>query len=356
MFKGIRLLSVVLDRAGRFPIGLLGLILFPSLVSAALWIHEDFDYPPGPLSGAQGGTGWSASWQIDPNPGTRDITVVEGTLSYGNLRTSGNRVRSAQPTQGRTGFIGTDPFRCDTVRRTVTALAFSDPGPAVLWMSVLVRIEAADFAAHWFGLKTTASDSLWFGLNANSPFYGMEMPRTDSKTPFSTNSTDLLVVRIERRPDGKTDKHLWINPAPDSLGGADPALETATLTSPGGGSVSSIPGILLHCANAGDLDEIRVGETFADVTPVAAAETAAFSLPTDPDNPRWVNGQPAGELDTVEAEGLRVRTAQGSTIVAPWNLLSPATRYRYQPGFQDRLPDLLKGKSGSDSPGKPPPP
>jgi hypothetical protein len=340
-------------RAGRIPAWVLGLLLLPAFVSAGTLVHEDFNYPPGPLSGAGGGTGWSAAWQVDSSPGARDMTVVEGTLSYGNLQTSGNRARSAQPVEGRTGFSGSDPFRCDAVRRTVTALTFSDPSPAVLWLSYLIQIDATHFATQWFGLKTTASDNLWFGLNANSPFYGMEMPRTDSRTPFSTNRTDLLVLRVERRPDGKTDKHLWINPAPDSLGGPDPALETATLTHSGAGPVDSIPGILLHCANAGDLDEIRVGETFADVTPVAATEPPASSLFSDPDAPRWVNGQPAGELDSVEAEGLRIRTAPGASTLAPWSRLSLATRFRYQPGFPDQLSGLLKGRPDAEAPRTP---
>lgn len=355
MFKRLHRRITARVPACRLPAWVPGLFLLPAFVCARMLVHEDFDYPAGPLSGASGGTGWASAWQVDPEPGARDMTVVEGTLSYGNLQTSGNRVRAAQPVEGRTGFSGPDPFVCDAVRRTVSPPAFSAPGPAVLWIACLVEIDAARFGSHWFGLKTTASDNLWFGLNANSTCYGMELPKVLSKTPFSTNRADLLVLRIERRADGKTDRHLWVNPDPASLGGPDPGLETATLASSGAEPVDSIPGLLLHCADAGDLDELRLGETFADVTPVALSEPLSAVLPSAPEAPRWVNGQPAGELDSVEPGGLRIRTAPGTPTLVAWNRLSPATRFRYEPGFPDRMPDLLKGTpvptaSGSPSP------
>src|SRR5690606_28936101 len=58
--------------------------LSPSASEAALLVYEGFNYEPGALSNADGGTGWKGAWGVDAAN-----QVVAGSLSYGSLQTTG---------------------------------------------------------------------------------------------------------------------------------------------------------------------------------------------------------------------------------------------------------------------------
>jgi hypothetical protein len=327
-----------------------GLALLPVLAAADLLVQEGFDYLPGALAGSNGGTGWSGPWRVPPGLDSRDMECREGSLDYGPLETSGNRAYVDQKDSGTTGFSGLDPMRHDNVERPATPLALGG-GKTVLWFSLLVRIDAASFSEGWFGVKTTAQNNYWFGLNANQKTYGMELPSVNSTIPFTTHRADLMVMKLQVRPDGKLDKFLWVNPPHDTLGGADLDPQTAAVTSLAATPVQAIDRFLFSCSNEGDLDEFRAGDTYADVTPVKSKPATESVAPVG--TPRWVNGVPAGELESVEPGGLTIRSTRGTRTLVPWSSLSPATRYRLQPGFQDRLPGLLKGRTDANMPAPP---
>jgi hypothetical protein len=71
---------------------------------------------------------------------------------------------------------------------------------------------------------------------------------------------------------------LWIHPT--SLGGADP---TGSLTSTAGNDLTAIASVVLLDRStaepkAADFDELRVGTSFADVTPTTIPEPGLVSL------------------------------------------------------------------------------
>lgn len=56
------------------------------------------------------------------------------------------------------------------------------------------------------------------------------------------------------------------------------------------------------------------------------------------------NGMPvSGEIQDRQPEGVTIRMASG-TMLFPWGALSPATRFRHQPLFRNRMKDVLAGR------------
>lgn len=316
---------------------LLCLALFPAILMADLLVYEGFDYVPGPLAGKTGGKGWTEIWKVPAGAAYRDMECREGSLSYGPLETSGNRAFAER------AIPGPNPSPFGIVERSVANLPLGG-GKTDLWLSMLVRIETGGVTEGWFGMKTSTQNNYWFGLNANQKTYGMELPSVNSLIPFTTNGVDLLVMKLHVRPDGKLDKFLWVNPPHTALGGADLDPQSASLTSLAATPVEAVSRLIVTCSNQGDLDEIRAGDTFADVTPIKVLPGPEPAVAAIQGTPRWVNGLPAGELESVEPAGVNIRSTRGTRTLVPWSSLSPATRYRLQPDFRNQLPDQLKGK------------
>jgi hypothetical protein len=138
-----------------------------------------------------------------------------------------------------------------------------------VWFSYLVSFTDPTVATHgtgsqWDGIKFTGGD-LWFGNNAASANWGMELPALSSSTPMTTG-THLVVAQIEYAA-GVQNKFMWIDPSVASLNGANLAQSDALLSQLGQAKSS---GIHLNMAftKAGVVDELRVATNYADVTPI----------------------------------------------------------------------------------------
>lgn len=76
---------------------------------------------------------------------------------------------------------------------------------------------------------------------------------------------------------GNDVSRLWINPTSATFG--DEAAPTATLTSTGGTDIASINSFLIRGASGspgGVFDELRIGSTWAEVTPAAIPEPSTY--------------------------------------------------------------------------------
>jgi len=96
---------------------------------------------------------------------------------------------------------------------------------------------------------------------------------TYDSTVYALNTPVLLVGRYDFvAGTGNDTSALWINPASATFGAG--AAPTATLTSSGGTDMTAISQFLLRGAAGSPVakvDELRVGTTWASVTPAAAA-------------------------------------------------------------------------------------
>jgi hypothetical protein len=234
------------------------------LARAASTAYEPFDYTPGTLLENQaGGSGFATPW-LDGgfNASIHNNYVVNGpgSLAFSTLATSGNHVSSdaVNAIAGLTrGFLA--PLGADNT---------------TAYLSVLLRPEGTlndGVFNGFFGLYLNGSlgNDLFIGKPGADAIdrYVVEnrggANQVASGVAPVVGTTALLVLRADFLA-GADIFTLYVNPTP---GGPEPA----------GGAVKTdldlgaVPGITIYSTGAFSIDEIRVGTTFADVTPAAAA-------------------------------------------------------------------------------------
>jgi hypothetical protein len=236
-------------------------------VEAALNAYELFGYAPAgaDLSG-QGGApsfGFSSPWA----PGgfnasiSNNYDLATPSLSFGSLLTNGGRTASL-PTTAIAGLT-----------RNLSS-PLGTPG-TIQYLSFLLRPEGTLNAGAFNG---------FFGLNLESPtepelFIGKPgdgaignyviedrggAGQSVSNFLAAPGQTVLLVLKAEFNPGGAANDRfsLYVNPTP---GGPEPGSASAFKNDSNLGTVS---GLTLYSTGAFSIDELRVGDTFADVTPV----------------------------------------------------------------------------------------
>lgn len=244
---------------GCFVSALVPLAVVVGSAPAALLSEEHFSYSTaaGSILNQNGGSGWSGPWA----PGGFNASIFgnqlvqSGSLGFNRLATSGNRTATAA-----NGSI------------TGLSRSFSTAAQVGTWyLSFLVRPEGTLNAGAFngfFGIYLDGTnDDLFVGKpggNVISNYVIEERGgsfQTPTASPVVLNQTALLVVRADLGPAFDSFR-LYVNPTP---GAPEPTFAAATLNSLDLGTVT---GLVLYSTGAHSLDEIRWGETFADVTPV----------------------------------------------------------------------------------------
>ena len=253
-------------------------------LSSAGWaqvlLYEGFDYATPAFIGGNTGAVGSASnnWTTHSITAgeTTTIDIQDGSLTYTGLAGStGNKVLL---------FSNANKTSRD-VNRAITSTA------NVLYYSALVNIidnsqiavTADNYFMH-FGATSGSSNSTFGGRlgvmkSASGTNFQFILANTSSPSPavvvYSVSGTDLnfgttyLVVVKYDRSTNPTTATMWVNP---TLGGNEPA--SGGISNNNG--VNAFPSFGSICLrnNAATpkayIDEIRVGATFADVTPISA--------------------------------------------------------------------------------------
>lgn len=253
-----------------------GLVLGSSAANAQVF-YEPFA-GTGTVGGADATTqgassnGWTAHSPNSPTT-TGAISIVEGSLTYAGLAAStGNKVL----------LPGTN----STVSRDINAdISTSLPaGTTTAYFSALVNVEDAtqlsadgDYFMHFGNDAGTPNTTLFARLFIKSSGAGYKLGilntsggtpapvATDNATELAFGTTYLVVVKYEIKT-GNDMASLWVNPA---LGDTEP---TGGVTNEAGTSSgpSRFQSISLRNSSGTPkayIDEIRVGTTFAAVTP-----------------------------------------------------------------------------------------
>ncbi len=257
--------------SGLRSIVLLLVALAAQPAGAALIAYESFDYANvgGDLLGSGGGFGFSGNWQ----PGgfnaftNTNYDIQADGLTFGPLLTSG---RSA-------GTLAVDAMA--GITRNLTApLGLVDQ---TVYLSLLVRPE---------GVLNAGAFSGFFGLNfesATEPELFVGKPgggatgqyviedrggsgQVSSGVNAQVGETALLVVKAEFSATGNDTFTLFVNP---TLG-----VEPLTGAVKSNSNVGSVVGLTIYSTGALRIDELRLGQTFADVTPAATAVPEPTSL------------------------------------------------------------------------------
>jgi PKD repeat protein len=236
-------------------------------------LYEDFNYAPPAYVGGNGAAGSSSNnWTTHSvtTGQTTTINVVNGNLSYSGLF----------PSNGyKVSMFGNANLTSRDINRAFTS------SNNVLYFSVLLNLidnsgitATGDYFMH-FGATSGAAVTI-FGarLGAKSVNSGANyrfiIQNTSSGTPTFTEfaqdlnfGTTYLVVAKYNKSSSPTIASLWVNPA--SLGGSEPS--GSVTNNSGTGTFATFASICLR-NNATtpkvEIDEIRVGPTWADVTPL----------------------------------------------------------------------------------------
>ncbi|MGE9266603.1 MAG: hypothetical protein ACQKBY_00795 [Verrucomicrobiales bacterium] len=240
-------------------------------LSAALTHYEPFDYPAGTgLDGLNGGTGWGAAW----SDGNNDVTTGSGSLNYpaaGNFSSSGNQVN-----------ISSSVTNAQAVRALGTTMNLATSGNT-FYASALFQISAVSGQGSSLNFTSetdgTGFNRWRFGINDSGNFYvGMDPLQANqlatSTSTASAGTTYLLVAKMRTNTgggDGNGDQvFLKIYEAGDSI--FEPLTDGDWDLSAIGYSGVTLRSLRLDLNNAAgqsnQLDEIRIGTSFADVAPI----------------------------------------------------------------------------------------
>lgn len=231
---------------------------------ASLLVHEGFAYGPAgaALLGANGGTGFSGAWQTAPGPANINTNYVltSGTLGAGGSLSSAsvNAIGGlARPLSQTFGADGT-----------------------TMYMSMLMRAEGTlneGYSFGFFGVFLESSGTHVYvgkpggGLYGN---WGLENQggsgQVTTGVPIVVDQPMLLVLRADFQagPDQFT---LYLNPV---SGGPEPLTGTVKT----GVDAGTITGLEIFSSGAFSVDEIRIGDTYADVNGIPEPGTFAGVL------------------------------------------------------------------------------
>ena len=240
------------------------IVLSPKVSHATLLSYESFDYATGNLAGQNGGTGFTGAWATVGDSGA--ATVQANSLAYSTLSTTGNKT-----------------YLLPTTQTSGASRTFSDINSGSLYMSFLANLDEGNrfFAIRLYdgsaqrALVGRLSTSNWMIQSTN----GGNVNGFTAIAP-TLDTTFLIVLRIDFNASGDNERlRLYVNPTP---GGTEPVTAGADITSLASFQINRLDiaaGYTTGGASTtakGWFDEIRMGTTYADVTPIPEPSTMAL--------------------------------------------------------------------------------
>jgi hypothetical protein len=236
----------------------LGAAFSAANAQGALTVYDSFSYPAGSATGDTGGTGFNGAYTGTGN-------IVAPGLTYPNLLTAGNTFTTASNNNG-------------AFRLLATPIDTNTGGP--LYISFLASLPQAA-VPNYGGLSLysggTTTEELFLGKPSNTNNYGYDVSGvaggTGTNGPTASTTPALLVYRLTFSAAGET-LNAYYNPTP---GAAEPAVPGNTFVIPEGSFAATLTAIRLQSGDQPiNFDEVRMGTTFADVTPVPEPASAGL--------------------------------------------------------------------------------
>ncbi len=237
------------------------ILFLPLTADAALLAYDGFDYAPtgSDLLGDAGGFGFSTSWRSGGFNASNhtNYDIQGGSLSFGSLQTNGNQVQtsSSQAIAGLTRDFNAPLGAPGTTR----------------YFSFLLRPEGTLNAGAFNGFLGVVFEQpfepeLFIGKPGGGAVnrYVLE-DRGGSLQVASTlapvvGETVFFVLKAAFAA-GNDQFTLFVNPVP---GAPEPSGGVAKNNS----DVGNVEGLTIYSTGAFSIDEFRLGESFADVTPI----------------------------------------------------------------------------------------
>lgn len=270
----------------------LSFILLASLSFGQTLLYENFNYTvPGNIGGstttATDAVG-SNNWFTHSNTattGTGTVDVMSGSLSYTGLFTStGNKILLP----GVNATTPRDVNRPFTTATSATTIYYSFVINVIDNTQIVATASANGYFASFGATSGSSVTSLGARLgivstNAGANFRLNISNISTGTVTYTENPIDLnfgtsyfVVVKYDRTAS-TTVASLWVNPT--NLGGVEPV--TTVTNNSGTSTFTAFASICLRNSSAtpkAEIDEIRVGETWASVTPAVPLSVKANSI------------------------------------------------------------------------------
>ena len=231
---------------------------------ASLLAYEGFDYTAGSaVSGLNGGSGWQSAWSASVGGGTNGSqTVTNPTLSEDGITGIGNRMvlaatgANVSSNANRTIFSSTK----DSGTYWLSVMASNDGGNSTSFGYVQLNDSNSNVPVR-IGYSGGASAGTWY----------VASPVTSSSAKSDTGisaTAALLVLKLDLT---NKEANLWVNPT-SAASPADATLALSTTSSYVRFDRMSIR-VSSSSSNTttGSFDEIRLGQSYADVVPEPAS-------------------------------------------------------------------------------------
>ncbi len=246
-------------------IALLASLSTAQLSHAGLLYYQGFSY--GETDGALttvGSADWTSPADIHANYNTTG-------LSYGNLTVAGGSAQTNSAWgDGTTNTVTHDFEDIDISTKNEVWISFLMAAPS----TVTTANASATFGVNitrnnWQNAVNYTAGKSW----ANNTAYTASPGSTSiSGAEFATVTTDTLLVVFKLTKGANTE--VWLNP---TIGSTTPVAGTG-LTIGSAGNLTSINSIALSFQGQSlHFDELRVGDTFMDVTPTGIPEPSTYA-------------------------------------------------------------------------------
>ena len=330
------------------------LILSMGSVKGQLLLHEPFNYTPDPVLGL-----WTQSTQAWLRLNTGDSVLVDaGNLSFTGLASStGNKVK----------FDGSGADYYTTFVSQTSGTVYSS---FILNVSALGGLTTTGGYCTGFidaGTTTTFGATVWLRLSATAGKYNIGIATRTTAAAVSwlpgdyDPGTSYFIVRAYEMITGAGNDvgKIWINPTP---GAAEPA---ANATAAVGTDLASVQKVFLRQDNATntpfvEVDEIRVGTTWASVTPSSVVPPSlTIATPLSPfgdvcinttagPNSFLINGSNLSTADvTIGAlNGYTYSTTAGGTYTPTLSITQPGGGFS-QTVFVNFTPTAVQSYNGN---------
>lgn len=240
----------------------------PVAPPSALIAYESMSYPDdAQLSTQDGGTGWTSAWTAQEDR----YQIQSPGLTYGTLATAGGYVAKFDEPS-----FGNGPNRL--------IAAQTDR----VWASALINFqEIPNYFEIKFDEATNLNWSAKFILSDGNLSTDHSGNGANASVEFAPELDQTYLLVFTYDPSGATPTAIYVNPA---VGVSAPvnSLATASFTGQNWGMAGGIGRLSIYADNGlFKLDEIRIGSTFAAVTPEIAAANGLVtfrstnSLPSD---------------------------------------------------------------------------
>jgi hypothetical protein len=236
---------------------------------------DSFSGAAGTLHNASGGSGWAANWEVqNGDTSVPGYNLSSGSLSYSTLAVSGNNASGGDSyqTAGRAfNTSSSGPFG------SYLSNGLIGTNGSTLYLSALLRKDVANdeelsLTLHSGTTVTYPNPGLvsvgYFGTasnNGTTRYWSLKVGSTVYRTsvPITAGQTALLVLKLDFNPSSTAS--LYVNPG--SLGGSAPSAPSAQGSATSSLAFRSLAFYGGNGFNQSALDEIRVGSSFAAVTP-----------------------------------------------------------------------------------------